>query len=65
MCHLENVNLTYFQHLQGAIKFSYMSFSASIIFMIHGLFPNYFIHTGSDIILSLNNDLQNLVKKDS
>lgn len=62
MCHLKTVNLTYYQHLRGAIRFSVYSFIASIIFIIHGLFPNYFIHTGSDIILLLNNDLQNLIK---
>lgn len=62
MCHLKNVNLTYFQHLKGALKFSLYSFLASIIFIIHGLFPNYFIYTGSNIILLLNNELQNLIK---
>ena len=62
MCHLKNINLTYFQHLKGALKFSLYSFVASIIFIIHGLFPNYFIHTGSDIILLLNDELRNLIK---
>ena len=55
MSHLDNIGLSYYDHLKGAFIFSYLSLKASIVFFIHGLFPNYFIYTGSDIILLLNN----------
>lgn len=61
MSHLKTVNLTYFQHLRGALYFSFQSFKASVVFFIHGFFPDYLIYTGSNIIESLNNNLQELI----
>lgn len=57
--HLEDINLSYKDHLIQAISHSKNAFFASIIFVCHGLFPNLFIHTGSDIIYNLNLELQN------
>jgi hypothetical protein len=61
MSHLQVSNLSYFDHMKGAFNFSYQSLKASIFFFIHGLFPNYFIYTGSNIISSLNDNLQQLI----
>lgn len=62
MLHLKDINMTYFEHLFGALGYSYMAFKCSIIFLFHGFFPDYCIHTGSDIIQNLNNKLQKLNK---
>lgn len=61
MSHLQTVNLSYYQHLRGALYFSFQSFKAGVVFFIHGFFPNYFIYTGSNIIESLNNKLKELI----
>ena len=58
MTHLKDINMTYFKHLLGSLEYSYMTFKCSIIFLFHGFFPDYCIHTGSDIIKILNNKLQ-------
>ena len=50
MDHLKELNITYIEHLGQACKYSFTSFYASIIFIIHGFFPNIFIYTGSNII---------------
>ena len=57
--HLKDINLSYKDHLIQALSHSKNSFYASVIFLCHGLFPNLFIHTGSDIIYNLNLELQN------
>ena len=58
MNHLEEVNMTYFNHLQHAISYSFISFYAGFIFIIHGFFPNILVHNGSTIINRLNILLQ-------
>lgn len=60
MSHLDDINMTYFQHLFGALEYSYMAFTSSIIFLFHGIFPDCCVHTGSDIIKNLNNKLQKI-----
>jgi len=58
MGHLEDVKMTYTQHLANALWYSFYSFSAGIIFFVHGLCPNYFITMGSTVIENLNVKLQ-------
>ena len=58
MSHLDDIQMTYFQHLQYALGYSYISFKASVIFLFHGLFPDYCIYTGSTMIKQLNERLK-------
>ena len=60
--HLDQVNMTYIQHMCGALKFSLISAIACIIFFIHAFFPNYLIYDGSFLIYNLNNELINTKK---
>lgn len=54
MGHLDDIKETYVEHLIDSLKFSFMSFSASIIFFIHGIFPDYLVLNGSNMINNLN-----------
>lgn len=55
--HLEFAGQTYVQHFRDAIKYSMLSFKASICFLVHALLPNIFQHSGSDIIVGLNDEI--------
>ena len=54
MNHLQERNMTYFEHMFGAFYFSLLSLLASIVFFIHGLIPDIFTESGSSIIRILN-----------
>ena len=58
MTHLDDVKLTYTQHLCQSMLYSFYSISAGVIFFIHGFFPDILTHTGSDIIEWVNNDVK-------
>lgn len=56
--HLKEANMTYTQHMKKAMNLSWKSFKASMILFIHGLIPDIFTQTGSDIFYDIvNNDL--------
>jgi len=59
MSHLEDVKQTYFEHLIDSLKYATISFSAGLIFIIHGVFPNVLNHVGSELINNLNILLEN------
>lgn len=61
--HLKDVNMTYTQHMCGALKYSFVSLFASIIFFIHAFFPNYLVYDGSFLIHNLNNELNYIKNK--
>ena len=46
MNHLESVKMGYFSHMYHAFKYSLKSACASIIFVIHGIYPDVFTHMG-------------------
>ena len=58
--HLQDVNMTYFQHMGYALSYSFISFAISIIFIIHALIPDLFISTGSDGIEILHDHFQEM-----
>lgn len=59
MSHLEDVKQTYFEHLIDSLKYATISFSAGMIFVIHGFFPNVLSYAGSELINNLNILLEN------
>jgi hypothetical protein len=59
MSHLEDVKQTYFEHLIDSLKYATISFSAGMIFVINGFFPNVLSYAGSEIINNLNILLEN------
>ena len=61
--HLDDVNMTYVQHMCGSLKYSFMSLMATIIFFIHAFFPNYLVYDGSYLIYNLNNELSSIKNK--
>ena len=48
--HLKYNRQTYGQHLSDAWGFSLQCGIASIVFLVHGLFPFAFEHTGSNMV---------------
>ncbi len=46
MKHLEEVKLSYFQHMYYAFSYAIKSACASIIFVIHGIYPDTFTQLG-------------------
>lgn len=67
--HLQNINQTYLQHLRNAIGYSMSCQKASIIFMVHALYPDWFVDNGSNVVRNLlkqisdHSDTCNLSKK--
>jgi len=57
MGHLEKIKMGYFEHMSQAFLYSFAAFEAGIIFFIHGLFPDIFETTGSEIIHDLYSKL--------
>jgi hypothetical protein len=53
MGHLENINMSYFEHMIQAFSYSIEAFKASIILFIHGLFPDIYVYEGSKTIHNL------------
>jgi hypothetical protein len=58
MNHLQQLNITFGEHFLQATKYSFISFHAGFIFLIHAFFPNLFITTGSTIIRNLHKVFQ-------
>ncbi len=52
--HLIQKNMTYFEHMTGALYYSLLSLQASFAFLIHAFYPDIFTETGSNIINKLN-----------
>ena len=61
--HLRQVNMTYIQHLKTSFSYSYTFFNGSIKAFIHGIFPNTYETSTSDLIKKLHNDLEKYSKK--
>jgi hypothetical protein len=59
MGHLNDIKMSYFSHLIGALGYAVESFTASIIFIFHGFFPDCCVYTGSTIIDNLNRKIKN------
>ena len=59
MGHLEDVRMGYFTHLKNALYYSFESCTSGIIFLIHGLYPDIFVTTGSTKITNLSKRIAN------
>lgn len=57
MSHLQKIKMTYLEHMLGAFGYAAKSLIASAIFVFHGIFPDYCVYTGSDMIRNLHNKL--------
>ncbi len=52
--HLEDIQQNYFHHFLDAIYYSYLSSKASFYFIIHAIFPDYFVQNGSSTIFYIS-----------
>jgi hypothetical protein len=59
MGHLEDIKMDYFTHLKHSLTYSLESCFAGLIFLIHGLFPNTLVTTGSTKIKNLHKVIEN------
>ncbi len=62
--HLQDVNQTYFEHFRDTLCYSYLSLRACIFFLIHGIYPDIFIKSGSTTIHNINEKIIKKYKKD-
>ena len=51
--HLQEANMTYWQHFKFANSMSLSLICAVIYLVVHSVFPNLFTTTGSDILKSV------------
>lgn len=52
--HLEQNHISYFEHLQRALKYSLLCFMAAFALLCHAIYPDVFENTGSNIIAALH-----------
>lgn len=62
--HIKENNTTYFSHMKRAFCLSLQAGFASIVLLIHSIFPNVFEKTGSNTIHKLHKKLFPIDKKD-
>jgi len=55
--HLTSINQTYFEHLSHAWGYSYESFKAGILLLIHGALPTFFVTEGGNCIIDLAKEI--------
>lgn len=55
--HLDIMKESYWTHFKAAMRFSRRSFQASLYFFCHAIWPDLFQHSGSDIILALQQEI--------
>ncbi len=61
--HLEDVNQTYFEHFKDSIRYSFLCLKTCFYFLIHSIYPDLFIKSGSDQIKILHDEIQRKYKK--
>ncbi len=61
--HLEEVKMNYFTHMYYAFSYAFKSAYASMIFIIHGIFPNTFTHLGYDLTKEIIQNIENMKHK--
>tara|TARA_B100000214_G_C23708328_1_gene508530 strand:- start:433 stop:621 length:189 start_codon:yes stop_codon:yes gene_type:complete len=55
--HLEEANMTYFQHLMRALRFSTLLISAGIACLVHAFLPFVFEKTASNLISEISKEI--------
>ena len=55
--HLKQVNMTYYQHMKHSLGLSYDLLNGSIKAFVHGIFPNLYETSTTDLTIKLNNKL--------
>jgi hypothetical protein len=56
--HPESIGMSYAQHFYRALRFSVTLAHASVVCLIHAIFPFLYEHTASDIICSLHDEMR-------
>ena len=60
--HLKIANQSYFTHFKDSFYYSMIAFQASLCFLLHAIYPDVCTTSGSSIIRSLNDDIENKYK---
>jgi hypothetical protein len=63
MKHLEEVEVGYFTHMYYAFTYSLKSAAASLIFLIHGIYPDTFTHMGYVLTKEIIDSIESFTKK--
>lgn len=57
MGHLAEKRTTYCSHMSHAFSYAARAFTAGFVFIIHGLIPDVFMETGSNILKEITFDI--------
>jgi len=57
--HLSFVNQSYIAHFKDSIYYSTVSLKASFYFLCHALWPDIFVHSGSNAVITLSTTIKN------
>ena len=61
--HLKQINMGYIQHLKMSFGYSYKFFYGSIKAIVHGILPNMYETSTSDLIRNMHNEFEKQNKK--
>ncbi len=56
--HLSDKRVSYCTHLEHALRYSFLSFLASLGFLVHGIYPDVCKEGAGDIILELAEEIE-------
>ena len=63
MQHLEDVKMEYFTHMYYAFTYALKSACASVIFVIHGIYPDIFTQMGYVLTKEIVDQIEDLKKE--
>jgi len=58
MSHLHDVGMDYIMHLKNALYYSFESCVSGVIFLLHGVFPDLLVSSGSRRLRELNKKIE-------
>ena len=61
--HLDDIELSYFEHMKRSLQFSLWALSMSVICLVHSALPWLFTETFSNSVLRLASKLENEQRK--
>lgn len=64
MGHLDDVRMDYITHLKNSLYYSFESCMSGVIFLVHGIYPDILVTTGSQKIQQLSKQIEEDSKND-
>lgn len=58
-CHLNKVNMNYYNHMKHSMGLSVLFFQGGIKAFVHSIYPNVYETSSTDVSKKINNKLSN------